>query len=302
VPIECDGEYGRSWDVEHHLTGDDSHAPAAWTEIAGMENYIPDEFDIDSIKAMLKAIRSGEEAKINKVRNFLFHELHPRAHEAAELVFKVGLDEKKKALFAALQLSEYWKIDETPDDVLDMETLEQYEARCGLTAADRGQMPPEGFLGAVPLTSQVKRPPLPSLDAFDDLLEKADELVASQTALFPPTMSEIIERQLEAAEARVEELHKELAAEEVAAEDVFHEEPRAKPKPTPPVEVKIVIPVDPEHEGLPRLKSDLSPDEATALKEYLGCGNITMKMVYRGRILTARGVARRTLIPEFSEQ
>jgi len=157
VGIECDCEYGTSWDVEHHLTGDDGHKPPGWTAIPGMENYIPTEFKSEEVRFWLHALLSGDDARIAGAKA----ELKVRLHERAYSAFELG-DPKnpKKALIAALQLHEYWMIDNIPDEDEDkMETLEQYEARMGLTPADRDLMPEMGFLGAVP-QNKVKRPTL----------------------------------------------------------------------------------------------------------------------------------------------
>jgi DNA polymerase I-like protein with 3'-5' exonuclease and polymerase domains len=171
VPIECDAEYGQSWDVEHHLTGDDSHAAAGWTEIAGMERYVPDEFDSDTVKALLRSIESEEEARLTKARTWLEKNLHPRAVDTIENIFKAsGKAAILKALIASLQLHEFWTVDAIPDeDENMMETLEEYETRCGLTEADRGFMPEGGFIGAIPLDGRVKRPELPVLHLDTDV-------------------------------------------------------------------------------------------------------------------------------------
>jgi DNA polymerase I-like protein with 3'-5' exonuclease and polymerase domains len=165
VPIECDVEYGRSWDVEHHVTGDDDHKPAAWTALPELANYIPNEFDSASVKSLLLALRSGEEARVAKVETFLKENLHPRAFEAAKHALKaIEPEDKKKFLIAALQLHEYWTLDNIPDSDDDkLENLESYESRNGLSAADRGGMPEMGYLGALSQTLPIKRPVIESL-------------------------------------------------------------------------------------------------------------------------------------------
>ncbi len=157
VPIECDCEYGKSWDVEHHLTGDDGHKPAGWSEVAGMENYIPTEFNAETVKGLLHALKSDDQVRKDNALTWLKANLHVRAYEA----FCNGDNANpKKSLIVALQLHEYWTTDNIPDEDEDkMETLEQYEARMGLTPKDRGIMPEMGYLGAVPQT-KVTRPTL----------------------------------------------------------------------------------------------------------------------------------------------
>lgn len=169
VPIECDTEYAQSWDVEHHLTGDDDHKPSGWTEMTGMENYLPADFDMATVDMLVAAIVSGDQKKFDKAKAWLDANLHIRANAVVCYALYENPSKKtpapdaaycKKHLIAALQLHEYWTVDGTPDsDDATMETLEQYEVRCGLTPADRGYMPEMGFLGAVPL-DKVRRPKL----------------------------------------------------------------------------------------------------------------------------------------------
>jgi hypothetical protein len=174
VPIEADTEFGRSWDVQFHLTGDDGHKPSGWTDVEGMAEYLPADFDIPTVENLLRAILTGKDSAREKARAWLEANLHPRAYKAAwhALWFKdeAKVDQKetnaatiRKQLFAALQLHEYWTIDETPDgEEASLETFEQFEARCGLTAADRGFMPPGGWLFSVP-QNRIRRKPLPIL-------------------------------------------------------------------------------------------------------------------------------------------
>lgn len=162
VGIECDCEYGTSWDVEHHLTGDDGHKPAGWSKVPGMANYIPDGVDPVDIKTLRDAIVSGDILRKENARRFMGENLHPRCAEAIKAA--LAATDPKSALTAVLiafQLDEYWKIDHTPDGEDEkLETMEQYEIRNGLTPKDRGIMPEFGFLGAIPLTANVKRPTL----------------------------------------------------------------------------------------------------------------------------------------------
>lgn len=180
VHIEADAEYGRNWDVDHHLTGDADHKPAAWQYIKGCEGYVPTEFDMELVKKLLAAIRSGNDSRMAKAEAWLTTNLHPRAAEAAwhcfhkdggkdaegKKITKAQDDQKamKQYLLAALQLHEFWTVDNTPDeDESKLETLAQYEARVGLTESDRGAVPEFGYLGAVPI-DKVKRPEVPTLN------------------------------------------------------------------------------------------------------------------------------------------
>lgn len=170
VPIEADAEYGSSWDVEHHVTGDDDHIPAAWTRIKAMANYLPDGIEPATIKSLILAIASGDERKIAKADAFLKENLHERAYQAAwhcfnkkkgkkEVVPQTDRKEIQRALIAALQLDEYWRLDNMPDDQTDqMETLEQYEKRMGLGPENRNPAALAfGPLGSIALDAEIVR-------------------------------------------------------------------------------------------------------------------------------------------------
>ena len=170
VPIEADAEYGSSWDVEHHVTGDDDHIPAAWTKVSGMNKYLPGEWDSATIKNLINSISSQVEARVEKAKAFLKENLHERAFQAAwwcfnkkkgkkEVIPQTDPKEIQKALIAAIQLDEFWRIDNMPDDEDDkLETLEQYETRMGLGPSDRSPATLVfGPLGSLPLDAPVKR-------------------------------------------------------------------------------------------------------------------------------------------------
>jgi hypothetical protein len=160
VPIETDAEYGHSWDVDFSVT--DKQRPYGYTQIRGMENYVPSDFDVPTIRNLLNAILSGEENRVARAKAWLQANLHPRAFESTPGLFKAG--DRKKArqlLVAACQLHEYWTIDHTPDDNTSLETLAKYEERMGLSKETRGVAPEFGYLGAVPLGNpNVRRPVL----------------------------------------------------------------------------------------------------------------------------------------------
>ena len=182
VPIECDAEYGRSWDVEHHVTGDSDHLPAGWTRIPAIANYLPEGWEPSTVANLIKAIASGDERRIARAEAFLKENMHERAYRAAWHAFwhqdKQKQDHRqtdpraiKTALIASIQLDEYWRIDGVPDDQeASLETLEQYEARNGLGPQDRNPLALAfGPLAALPLDAEVIRlvpealgvPPLP---------------------------------------------------------------------------------------------------------------------------------------------
>jgi len=167
VPAECSIEYGGSWDVAHHVTGDKDHAPMAWTKIKGLERYVPDGM-AESVKPLLASVTSGDEARRASALRWCRGNLHARAQNAVDLVFKAeGREAALGALVVALQLHEYWGADHVPDDdEAAMEGFLAWEARSGLGPGDRDpKCPPFGFLGAVPRDALVVRPILEALEA-----------------------------------------------------------------------------------------------------------------------------------------
>jgi len=279
VPIECDCEYGTSWDVDFHLTGDDGHKPSGWTHVTGMENYLPDFFEPETVKALLKAIASGETARVEKARTWLKENLHPKAFEATGAIFDVKEHgEIKAALIATLQLHEFWTIDAVPDDADDtMETLEQYEARVGLKPEDRGIGTPEfGFLGAVPLDAKVTRPTL-SILGEEVLAEDAQITVSdSEITVAGPTSPESV------------------STTKAEQGDLLLDVPRKKK----PVE-KVTIPAPAPKDNIPELKEFDTKDAAKKFREVMGIGQNTVTIRYKSQIWQVPNVELDTVPAEF---
>jgi DNA polymerase I-like protein with 3'-5' exonuclease and polymerase domains len=217
VPLEIDTEYGHSWDVTYHFTGDKEHMPSGWTDVEGMEKYLPAEFDLDTCAHLLRAVTSDNPAKVEKARSWMNASLHPHTANAQQAVFEdlkgapLAVGKREKQLYALLQLHEYWTLDEVPDgDEAGMETLAQFEQRCGLTIADRGFMPEVGYLGAIPL-DQVQRPVVPVLGEPEEEPEAPEEPAKSQMDMFAPVevSPEEEEHEREEAEERERELERE---------------------------------------------------------------------------------------------
>jgi len=206
VPIECDAEYGRSWDVDWNTT--DPKKPAAWTHVDGMENYIPDEFDPASVMRLIKAITSFEPARVDKVKNWLKDSIHARAYECVKALDKAlekkDAKEVTRVLVAMLQLHEYWTIDHTPDGKefdASLEKLEAYESRVGLSKADRGVMPEFGYLGAIPLECNVIRPKIEILG--EEVLPEQAQITVSETEITAEVQTpQEIKQEVVKAEAR----------------------------------------------------------------------------------------------------
>jgi DNA polymerase I-like protein with 3'-5' exonuclease and polymerase domains len=319
VGIEADAEYGSSWDVEHHVTGDDDHKAAAWTEIKEVATYLPDGWDVDTLKGLLKAVGTGEEARVNKAKVFLQENLHPRAFAAAKTLFEAKDDKgRKKALIAAIQLDEFWRIDNVPDGEEEkLEKLTDYELRNELTAENRDPLTPEfGYLGAIPLTANVKRPTLQILGEEVDV-ESVDVVVSADSiSVSVPddeaqlTLDLKVHEPEEVEPEEEEEPEPEPAPKAMAAaagayssppvsrdESVFFDAP---PVPRPkkvveqvaavpePVSTASIIPDD----GQPTYEL-IDLDESTSLKvrARLGRGNNTIRILYRGKLTYLTGKA-----------
>ncbi len=334
VPIECDTEYGQSWDVKYHLTGDDGHKPSAWTDCAGMEEYLPEGFTLIAVNKLVSAIASGDAARHEKARIWLEGLLHPRAYLAAKhALYADGKSSRiydeaviRKQLIAAIQLHEYWTIDNIPDGAeADMETFAQFEARCGLTEGDRGFMPEEGWLFSVPL-DRVKRMQVPVLgdepepgpepgddnllaeDAEVDTESDADDADTVPEQTTPSAVAEAVCEELVQLEERVQEkveqvIHAldvakaviELKVPAFEEDDMFLPPPRKKevtpvaPEPVPVIEAR----PDP-FEGLPRLRDKLPTSEFKALMKYLNpmMGSHTVRFVLGDKIEQLRNCFR----------
>jgi hypothetical protein len=160
VPIECDAEYGRSWDVDWSIN------KVGYTYIDGLETYVPDAFSTTTVNNLYKFIASGDEERREKAKGYLQQALHPRAFESAKYLFKAqDRKEIQKQLVAALQLHEYWSIDHVPDgDEGDrsLETLAEYEQRMGISARDP-LCPEFGYMGPIPLDNPNVIRPEPNL-------------------------------------------------------------------------------------------------------------------------------------------
>ena len=137
VPIECDTEYGKSWDVKEHLTGDDTHSPSGYTKITGLENYIPDVFDKESIEAVIAALLGEDPLDKEDALTYLTSITHERVHGTIQRLTKANAKDIRLFVTAILQLHEYWVIEHgEPDDVND-ESIEDYEKRNGLDPNNR---------------------------------------------------------------------------------------------------------------------------------------------------------------------
>lgn len=298
VPIEADTEYGRSWDVQYHLTGDDGHKPSGWTDVKGMETYLPPGFELSTVDKLVNSIASGEDAKRDRVVQWFKSFLHPRAMEALDYALwenkKDGVkltapEIIRKQLIATLQLHEYWTVDEDEDPP---ETLVEFEARAGLTAADRGFMPEDGWLCSVP-QDKVKRKAVPRLGSFSvELDEDTPEinLDVAQPMVEPepePAPEEPVNPMEPAEPAPAEPAP---TPSPTLEDDLFYE-PTPKVKVEHPVAAQdtVVAKVKVKAE-LPVIRPNLQKAEGEALMDYLvpGCGDYTVEALFQGEKVTFR--------------
>jgi hypothetical protein len=316
VPIEADTEYGRSWDVSYHLTGDDDHSASGWTDIEGLENYIPDMFSPHVVEGLTRALLSSKESARNKADAWLKENLHARAYKTVHSAFwtrdKEGnkspvTDEAviRKQITASLQLHEYWLIDEVPDDQdASLETLEQYEARRGLTASDRGYMPEGGWLHSVPL-DRVKRKAVPVLGEAPVVVPEVDtDETLEEVAPVTPQLTFEAERvatptvvTVEAAPAALPEVVTPAAGVDDDADEIFFPAPRKRvsatavkapePVPLPSPVVAAKPPADPLPPGLRTLRN-LTEDELDQLAQEIGrpFGSNTLSVIFEGEVMT----------------
>lgn len=280
VPIECDTEYGASWDVKEHFTGDDGHVTAAYTRIKGLENYIPAIFDAETEAGLIAAVRSKDEEAINAVVAYLKETLHPRVCEEIEIkkglmgcvIDRIALnredpDEAYRFFVASCQLHEYWTIDganwtlDGPED--QDETLTAYMERMGL----------EPFPG-------LGQPVLTSLNVED------------LPPLVLPATDEGVVASLEVDEVPEDEVDE--IPEEVTPAAPIPEAPPALP--TPPVDAP-TSPTQMEPEPPPpqpsaprvplierglRVLRPMDPEGVAELRAALGLGTRTLSLIYEG--------------------
>ena len=117
VPIETDCEYGQSWDVDYHLTGDADHKASGWYDVPDMDTYIPRSFDSNTVDKLLKAWEAGKE---EKVTSWITQNLHPRVHPIlSSLQGSTDQAGRRRYLTVMLQLDEFWRLDEDEQGSLE---------------------------------------------------------------------------------------------------------------------------------------------------------------------------------------
>jgi len=153
VPIETDCEYGQSWDVDFHLTGDDSHKPSGWYDIEGMDTYIPGDFDPSIVDSMVNSLKNG---KMEKVTKWLTDNLHIRTHGILKHIKEATTEvDWKRFITIMLQLDEFWKLDEDEAGVLE-ESIEDFMARTGAKLPEKEVFIPKVEVAEVKLEQEIE--------------------------------------------------------------------------------------------------------------------------------------------------
>jgi hypothetical protein len=230
--------------------------------------------------------------------------------------------DRRKFLITAIQLDEFWNIDNVPDDEGGkLDKLEDYEAKHSLGSANHDPYTPSfGYLGAVPLTANVIRPVIPVLG------EEEPEPLPPVTELKAVMSGHEVEVPAEASPLDMYRLglQEHTLVEEVALDStitpsyeftcelpasVLTPEPEVTPvveedvfaaTPPPPAKVEVVEVAPPPppppvvDDGLITYElSDefVGPDavrKRLRLRTMLGDGTNTVKVSYRGEVLYLR--------------
>jgi hypothetical protein len=306
VPIETDIEFGTSWDIEHHTTGDKDHKPGGYYDIEGMDGYIPMEW-FDEFPRLEAMLRDNKDKLVKALRK----NLHERTAMAIDLLEETR---ERKWLIIALQLDEYWRIDEGEDPC----TLEEYEAFYGLT---RPELPIGEFMGAMPFDlleahdvkrleelDQIRRGvTVPAVDPID--AEKPKEVPAPITQIPEPPPVEIPEEEdsvfAEAPKKKkpkpveeapvIEEEPPACGVSDSGPEQVLVEEIAPEPEPIEVQEGEIVIKVA-YKQGIPVLRF-MDEEDLDSLVVALGRGKKKIQVVYCGEIYEISNV-KTTEIPK----
>jgi len=271
VAIECDTEYGSSWDLRHHLTGDDTHLAAGWTKIPLIAEYVPVEFDENTPKHLIKSLQN--DAKRDKALTWLKENLHARTKPVLDsLKEQLGKGcstaTLKQLVYAILQIHEFWVIDSAPDfdtdGFVEFETLEQYAERIGvqLDASDMtldGELTTEVLVNIAPI--QPEPLPLPVKEQKPEEAPSTPQAVSSD-------------------------------------DDVNFDPPEPEQKENTAVvtvpNLKLSSIDSKESAEIQELRPDADPVE---LRSLLGIGKKKCKFIFKGTLQVVANVGRETLPP-----
>jgi hypothetical protein len=312
VPIETDIEYGQSWDIEFHMTGDKDHKPSGYWDVPGMQTYIPMEWVEEY--PMLCELMSTPEGHAKVVKG-LRKSLHDRVAIAIDLFEKTSVPaEQKQWLTIALQLDEYWRIDEGEDPY----TLEEFEKFYGLT---RPPLPMGGFIGSLPVEyvvdfwakkaqeEVVVEPEEVVQETVVPELEIVPELPKSEPFSLPweeespkPVPTPVVEK-TEDPEEEDDDLFlipkkKPVSAPvpELVPAEVIPEAPKEECLNIPEDEVIIKVSYD---QGVPVLRF-MDDEDLELLMRSLGRGKKSLKVVYCGEIYELLNLGSTEIPKEFT--
>jgi DNA polymerase I-like protein with 3'-5' exonuclease and polymerase domains len=262
VPIETDCEYGQSWDVDYHLTGDSDHKAAGWYDVPGMQNYIPRGFDADLVDKLIRSLEAGKE---EKVVSWLTENLHTRVHPILKsLKESTDTEGRKRYITVMLQLDEFWRLDEDEEDALN-ESVAEYASAYGF------EIPVTPIYTSQPITEEVQ---------VNEPEEEEEKEVIAQV--------------------QAEEDFDEDDVFYAPKKKEKKEEPAPEPTPEAVVEAKSVIPVTQVHDPVIQNLRALTNLEMDAFIAVLGIGNKTVTFQYKGKVMKVSKVAISTLPREYT--
>ena len=266
VPIETDCEYGQSWDVDYHLTGDADHKAAGWYDVPGMQTYIPRDFDKDLVDRLLKSWEAG---KTEKVVSWITENLHSRVHPIIKhLEGATDSEGRRRYITVMLQLDEFWRIDEDEDGLLE-ESVESYAQINGF------ELPP-------PSTISTFKPTNEEVSVNESKEIECQEKVQEQ------------DRETEEVEEDFDE------------DDVFYSPKKKEKQEVKEPQVEPIVDTEAKKSDIVEPTSSiqelkpLTNLEMDAFISVLGIGNKTVTFRYKGKLLKINKVAVSSLPREYT--
>ena len=257
VPLETDCEYGQTWDIDYHLTGDKDHEASGWYDVPGMQTYLPKDFDANLVKKLVISLQTG---KIEKALTWLKENTHPRTHGILEAIKNAKTEElQKRHITIMFQLDEFWKIDE--DEVGELEeSVQDYANRNSFELPEHQEV-----------VIKQKEPPTEALLVPGGFLTKLEPKFESPAVIEQELLEPAIPPSVEPVALPI------ISKEE--EEDLFYEVS------------KRATPIAPTLAVIPKIKS-LTERELSIFIEKLGVGSATVVFDYQGTIMELAGVSK----------
>lgn len=266
VPLETDCEYGQTWDIDYHLTGDKDHEASGWYDVPGMQTYIPQDFDENLVNKLVSSLLAE---KIEKVTGWLKVNTHSRTHSILSSIEKAKTEElMRRHIVTMFQLDEFWRIDEDEAGALE-ESVKEY--------ADRNRF-------ELPEHKEIAIKPKPTMENPDHV--EVEPPSSNPEWSIVATYDQIdnkIEEKFREKEVKIEVEVKKAEEESLGEDDLFYESPKkAILAPIPAI--------------IPKIKS-LTERELSVFIEKLGIGSATVVFDYQGTIMKLANVSK--IPPEY---